>query len=159
MNLRAAIVLLIVLAGGWLVFRAIAPTFTDRGSRNNNTVKVLNNLKQLEMAKDMWARDHGATGSVEVSAQDILPYLPAKTASNRLVLPVMGERYLINPTGVAPEAQLTGFTARWPSGAVIRLYDRPTVLLPNPQGAANGWQPLSSEANRPSSSATPRRAP
>jgi len=77
------------------------------------------------------ASDHGATGAVQVSAQDLAIYMGQPAGSSNLVKPVMGERYIINPLGVAPEAQLARDSSRWPSGTVIRLHTHPTMLLPN----------------------------
>jgi hypothetical protein len=101
------------------------------GSRKSRVIGVVNNLSHIELAKDMWASDHGATGKVQVSAQDLAIYMGQSTGASNLVNPVMGERYFINPLGVAPEAQLARDSSRWPSGTVIRLHAHPMMLLPN----------------------------
>ena len=101
------------------------------GSRKSTVISVVNNLKQIELAKEMWASDRSATGALQVSAQDLAIYMGQPLGSSNLVRSVMGERYIINPLGVAPEAQLARDSGRWPSGTVIRLHGPPTLLLPN----------------------------
>jgi hypothetical protein len=157
-NVRPAIWFLILLAAGWLLFKLFAPLLSDRESRGGYAIRIINNLHQIDLAKEMWARDHIATGSVQVSAQDLGPYLSPRRGTNELVTPVVGERYVINPTGVEPQAQLTHSVGRWPSGAVIRLYGQPTILLPK-QGGANGRQPPLSDTNRAPAVAAPHRSP
>jgi hypothetical protein len=129
------------------------------GSRKSLVISVVNNLSQIELAKEMWASDRGATGALQVSAQDLAIYMGQPAGSSNLVKPVMGERYIINPFGVAPEAVLAHDSGRWPSGTVIRLHSRPTLLLPNEQGRANGRQPSSSLTNPAPAAAASRRSP
>ena len=129
------------------------------GSRKSIVISVVNNLKQIELAKEMWASDRSPTGALQVSAQDLAIYMGQPLGSSNLVRSVMGERYIINPLGVAPEAQLARDSGRWPSGTVIRLHGPPTMLLPNQQSGANGRQPSGSETNRASSAAGSRRSP
>ncbi len=129
------------------------------GSNKSKVISVVNNLNQIELAKELWASDHGATGAVQVSVQDLARYMGQPASSSSLVKPVMGERYIINPLGVAPEAQLARDSSRWPSGTVIRLHAQPTVLLPNQQGGASGRQPIRPETNSASAAAASRRSP
>jgi hypothetical protein len=116
-------------------------------SHKSPIVSVLSNLRRVELAKELWAADHSATGGVQVSVQELAPYLGRSHDSNNLVRPVMGERYMINPLGVAPEAQLTRALGRWPSGTVVRLYPEghpPShLVLPEPRGGADQRQPSS----------------
>ncbi len=107
------------------------------GGGPSNTTRIVINLRQIELAKDWWAFDHGVTGSVRVSEQDLAPYLRGNAGSNGLVKPVVGERYIIHRLGMGPEAQLTRGYGKLLAGTVIRL--RPDsnhffrIFLP-PQG-------------------------
>jgi hypothetical protein len=102
--------------------------------------KIYSRLRQIELAKQMWAEDHGATGSARVTEQDLAPYLRRPSGSTGLVDSVVGEQYRINAVGVEPEATLTRQLGKgahaFPKGTVIRLranaplrYD---IVLPNP---------------------------
>jgi len=128
-----------------------------------HTVRIVENLKQLYAAKQMWASDNGATGSVQVSEQDLAPYFQSPYGGARpLYSNVAGEVYTVNPIGVSPEARLTRKLSRFfPEGAVIRLGPggHGFEILPPKQGGANGRQPFSSETNRTSSAAASRRSP
>jgi hypothetical protein len=157
MNLRPAIWFLILLGAGCAVVALFAPLLTDRGSRGGHTIRIIRNLRQIDVAKELWTRDHSTTGSVKVSSQDLVPYMPSRHGTNEFVTPVAGERYVINPMGVEPQAELTLSVGRWPSGAVIQLHG--PVLLPNEQGGANRRQPVQSETNRTSPAAASGRSP
>ena len=92
----------------------------------------------------MWAADHHATGSVQITEQDLAPYLHRPAGSTGLVAPVVGEQYRANVLGAGPEAELTHpLGNRFPKGTIIRLRENPPppydVILPNrslqPSGA------------------------
>jgi len=82
---------------------------------------IVNNLKQIDLAKQGWAFDHSITGAVQVTEQDLAAYFPHREGSNGLVIPVAGEQYAINLLGASPEARLTRGFGRFPKGALIRL--------------------------------------
>ena len=62
------------------------------GSRKSTVISVVNNLKQIELAKEMWASDRSPTGALQVSAQDLAIYMGQPLGSSNLVRSVMGER-------------------------------------------------------------------
>jgi hypothetical protein len=91
--------------------------------------RIFSNLKQIELAKQLWAEDHSATGAVLITVRDLTPYLriPSSQYSN-FVPPVICERYIINPLGVSPEAELTQSCKSWPKGTVFQL--NPMRMIP-----------------------------
>jgi hypothetical protein len=104
----------LVLRSAWNML----PMLTGGGP--TKTMRIVNNLMGIELMKERWASDHSVTGAVQVSEQDLATYAPGYS-SNGLVRPVIGERYIIHPLGVGPEAQLTRAYRKLPAGAVIRL--------------------------------------
>ena len=124
--------------------------------------KVLANLKQIETAKQMWARDHAVTGAEQVRLGDLRSYLPPHF-SNELSQSVMGERYVINPIGIRPEAVLTRAVGGLHSGATIRFGAAPDpsafTASPKQQGTADGGQPVRLETNGARAAAASRRSP
>ena len=152
--------LLLVVVGLWFLYIFFAPMLVVGGPAK--TMSIVNNLRQIELMKQQWALDHGVTGSVRITEQDLAPYAYGYS-SNGIARPVIGERYIIHRSGVGPEAQLTQAYGKLPAGTVIRL--RPDtnrlfrIFLPNEQSRANGRQPFSSETNRTSAAAASRRSP
>ena len=106
------------------------------GGGPSKTLRIVNNIRQIEVMKQMWASDHGVTGSVRSTEQDLAPYAYGYS-SNDLARPVFGERYSIHRLGVGPEAQLTKTYGKLPAGTVVRLRPESNrlfrVFLPNPQ--------------------------
>jgi hypothetical protein len=83
-------------------------------------IAVVNNLKQIEISRRVWASEHNITGAVEPSMIELAPYLP-RGSTNLADIAIMGERYTINAFGVSPEAQLTRPIGEWPRGTTVRL--------------------------------------
>lgn len=117
--MRPAFAVLAVV-GCVVVFAAYLLPVRSSGGPSRLT-KILNNLRQIDVAKQMWAQDHHATNSTSVSPADIAPYLP-KSKSNQLVSAAVDERYIINAVGVGPEAQLTRSFGKWRPGTIIRFH-------------------------------------
>ena len=159
---RVSFLLLLLLATFGLACLAalMLPALTGGGP--SKTIRIVNNLRQIELMKQMWASDHAVTGSVRFTEHDLAPYAYGYS-SNGLARPVIGERYIIHGLGVGPEAQLTQPYGKLPAGTVIRLRPESNrlfrVFLPNQQGGANGRQPIQSETNRTSAAAASRRSP
>jgi len=148
----------IALAGGIIILCAAAlslfiPNYC--GSPRSPTLAMISNLRQLDGAVQQWALDHGQTGAVVATQEDVAPYLRHPLKS------VVGERYIIRALSESPEARLTRKVEGWPLGSLIRLdtNDGFHVILPNEQGRANGRQPFRSETNRTSAAAASRRSP
>ena len=139
-----------------LIWSVLLPRLTGGGP--TKTMRIVNNLRQIEMMKEMWASDHRITGSVQVTEHDLAPYAYGYS-SNGLARPVIGERYIVHRLGVGPEAQLTRAYGKLPQGTVIRL--RPDtnrlfrIFLPK-GGAVNRSQPIRPETNAASSTAASR---
>jgi len=95
------------------------PNFVRSGTSKTNG--IINNLRQLDGAKQQWALDHGRTGAVLVTTEDLVPYLRYPQARHGLVKPVAGEHYSIKTLIESPEAQLTREVDGRPKGTVIRL--------------------------------------
>ena len=131
------------------------------GGGPSKMFRIVNNLRQIELMKQMWASDHGVTGSVRIAEQDLAPYASGYS-SNGLVRPVFGEHYIIHRLGVEPEAQLTQTYGKLPPGTVVRLRPESNqlfrVFLPK-QGGANGRHRIQSETNRASAAAAAPRSP
>jgi hypothetical protein len=142
------------------VWTTVLPVLSGGGP--SKTMRIVSNLRQIEVMKEMWASDHGVTGAVRVTELNLAPYAYGYS-SNRLARPVAGERYVIHRLGVGPEALLTQAYGKLPAGTVIRLRPEPNrlfrVLLPNEQGRARGWQPVTSTTNSSSAAAASRRLP
>src|SRR5678815_4886774 len=71
---RPGFVLALLLALGVLALAALViPSHARKG--RSVMVTVVNNLRQIEIAKQIWAKEHGLTGSVSISQHDLAPYL------------------------------------------------------------------------------------
>jgi len=119
----------ITTVGGILVLAALVlslciPNFIRSGP--SKTVGIANNLRQLDGAKQQWAFEHGSTGAVMVTEEDVAPYL-------RSFKPVAGERYVLKTLPEPPEAELTRDLEGKRKGSVLRLNNKGTldVILPN----------------------------
>jgi hypothetical protein len=147
---RFMLPLLISITLGLLAVWNILPMLS--GSHRPKYIGVVNNLKHIQVAKEQWALDHGVTGSVEVSAQNLGAYLGPYFVSNDLVKPILGERYIINPIGVDPEARLVRQADKLPAGTIIRLYPtgtpRSNIVLPGQAGGSMATSPPFQETNR-----------
>ncbi len=150
--------LVVVLA---LVLLAYIALPSLAGSTKAKLPQIISNLRQLDLSKEMWASDHSATAGALVSEQDLAKYLGPRVSSTGLVVSVDSETYSLNPIGTPPEARLEKSIGRFPKGMLMRWSTNGgcEILLPNPQGGANGWQPLHSGTNRTSAAAATRRSP
>jgi hypothetical protein len=104
------------------------------GGGPSTTMRIVANLRQIELMKQMWASDQGVTGTVQITEQDLAPYAYGYS-SNGLARPVAGEQYIIHRLGVGPEAELTRPYGKLPAGTVIRLRPESNqlfrIILPN----------------------------
>jgi len=115
-SLRVVFTWLVIAAVAYLVWLVCVPNFA--GSRTSKINGIINNLRQLDGAKQQWALDHGKTGAVLVTEQDIAPYLMHPPGRIR---PVAGERYILNRLDQSPEAELTHQLLNRPKGTRIGL--------------------------------------
>jgi len=135
------------------------PHFNRSGP--SKTSGIIDNLRQLDGATQQWAIEHGQTGGVIVTWEDLAPYLRRTPNLGVWVKPVAGEKYTLKTVKESPEAELTRELEGRPKGTVLRLGSNLDVeiILPNPQGEGNGRQPFSSETNRTSAAAASGRSP
>jgi hypothetical protein len=114
---------LVGVVGLWLLCVLCIPNFVRSGTSKTNA--ILNNLRQLDGAKQTWAFEHGRTGAVVVTTQDIAPYLPH-------FRPVAGERYSLRTLAEFPEAQLTREVDGRPKGTVLRFGTNDNIEIIGP---------------------------
>ena len=110
----------------------------------------------------MWASDHGASNGAAVSQQDLLQYLGSRHDPPGLVASIAGEVYNLAVIGGPAEARLEApLGTRFPSGTRVRWRTSAgcEILLPNEQGGASRWQPLSSATNAIPSATDTGRSP
>ncbi|MCX6924776.1 MAG: hypothetical protein NT154_16410 [Verrucomicrobia bacterium] len=120
----------VAMVGGVLILAALVlsigiPNYVGRS--RSETLAIVSNLRQLDGAMQQWAYEHGKTGAVVITEQDVAPYLRGS------LKPVAGERYILKTLTESPEAQLTHEVEGRPKGSVLRLNDDSTfdVILPN----------------------------
>jgi len=158
---RPGFLLALLIAFGFLlIIGGLLPPLG--GSKKAKLPQIIGNLKQIDLAKGIWASDHAATNGVAVSESNLVGYLRPRPGSTGLVASVDGEVYAPNVIGAPPEARLERpIGPRFPNGTLVRWSTNAgcEIRLPNQQGGANGWQPLYSGTNRISPSAVPRRSP
>jgi hypothetical protein len=151
--MRAAVILVLGVLVALLL--ALAVGYTGPTSRHSRINMIVNNLRQLAGAAEQWAIDHHQTGAVLVTEADLTNYL------RRPLEPVAGERYVLRPLPQSPEVVLTREVGGHAKGTVICFTTNGEVrfIPPNPQGGANGRQPIRSETNGTSAAAASRRSP
>jgi len=121
---------LAVIALGCLVANIVLPMRTGGGPRHiAKLALIVNNLHQIDLAKQIWASDHKTTNTVQLTKQDLAPYFGG---SNDFVKPVDDERYMINPVGSPPVAILTRQFGTLPKGTIFRRGSNGLeTILPN----------------------------
>lgn len=92
---------------------------------------ILNNLRKIDGAKELWMTQHAGLGDVDLTAQDLAPFLPQDFWKKS----VAGERYIIGRPNVPPEAVLTRSVQDLPSGTRLRSGNDGKVeeIRPNPR--------------------------
>ena len=79
---------------------ALALPAASKGRQSAQRAACLNNLRQLDIAKEQWAIDKDKRSGDVPTAADLQPYL-----KNPLVCP-LGGRYIIGPVGRPPRCSL-----------------------------------------------------
>ena len=143
--------LLIVLVLVWLLAWILIPNFVRGGP--GRLTGVINTLRQIDAAKQQWAYEHGITNTAQctnnLTETDLTPYLGGREdrvdrrgfGFDRSGRPPsgVGEKYVINPLTLSPEAYLTrefnerrDNAASLPKGTIIRLSNPGhEVILPD----------------------------
>ena len=117
-----------------LVWLVCAPNFVKSGTSKTNA--IVNNLRQLDGAKQAWALDHQQTGAVEVAREDVVDYVGV-SPHRGWVQPVAGERYTLKLLTECPEAELTRSVDGRPKGTRIRLLPEGIRFSVSPQHETN----------------------
>jgi hypothetical protein len=119
---------------GLLVAIAI-PNFV--GSHPSKTSGIINNLRQIDGAKNEWAVEHGFTNVSQIeeltnqpTQHDLAPYLHFQTNRDGSFQSMAGEVYAINPLNKSPEARLGRKIYSYPKGSIIRFTDNTNYLFP-----------------------------
>ena len=81
--------------------------------------RVVNNLRQIDSAKDQWAVETKRNIGDLANENDIGPYLIQKPWPWQK--PVMGEEYFFRSVGENPEAEFKKKTGIFPAGTIVRL--------------------------------------
>ena len=127
----AVVALLAVLAAMMLPALASA-------KRKAQNINIVNNLKQLDLAKNEWAADNNKSGDAVVTMDDLKPYL-----GNTFPRSVAGEKYEVGKVSEPATAdidakkakQIGSLASRLPSGGaaggVVQLSSDGTVALLN----------------------------
>jgi hypothetical protein len=159
LSARPGFVLALIVALGLILFAWMSPYYA--GSTKAKLPQITSNLKQIGLAKELWASDHGATAGVQVSEQDLATYLRPPKGATGLVMSVLSETYRLNPIGTPPEAQLEKAIGKFPKGMVMRWSTNKgcEIRLPNPQSGTNGWHSLYPGRPRTPRAAAPRGSP
>ena len=133
--------LLLVIAVVGLIAAMATPNYIG-GGPNEQPSPIINNLRQIDGAKNEWAFERGFTNESQVlqltnqlTEKDLLPYLyHDSNQSNNLVVPAAGEIYTIGRFDTGPEAKLTKKlklrNETWPQGTIIRLATDPDTGFP-----------------------------
>jgi hypothetical protein len=126
--------LILILMGG--LFLAIAiPNFTNHRTSKLNV--IINNLRQIDAAKNQWAFEHGVTNfdqiaklTNQLSERDLSQFLPPSDKQGGLISSVAGEIYEINALNKSPDAKLVNkIDMPWPKGSIIRFSEHTNVYL------------------------------
>lgn len=117
-----------------LLFAMAIPNFV--GSHTSKINGIINNLRQIDAAKNEWAVEHGVTNldqiatlTNQLSEKDISPYLHFKKPQGSLVPSVAGETYTVGALNKSPEAKFVHKIYSYPSGSIIR-FSNSTNLFP-----------------------------
>ncbi len=112
---------IVAFAAPFLFFEVAPDFFVNRGQRPSKN-QIINNLRQLDGAKEQWALENHQTGLVTVTRADLAPYLKEGWLRD-----VAGEAYVINPNGVSPVAVLTKDLGESMSAGSILQLDGPII--------------------------------
>jgi hypothetical protein len=117
--LESRLVLGSILAVGLIgVFCFVLPRLAGKGK--SKVLHVVSNLRQIAVAKEMWALDRAATNGTIVTEMDLARYFRVSGRTG-LVSAIDGEAYSLNVIGVPPEAQLQrDWGSRFPKGTLIQ---------------------------------------
>jgi type II secretory pathway pseudopilin PulG len=101
---------LAVLAMAALLASVTLPNFVKSRTTSQSNA-IVNNLRQLDGAKQQWALQHGKSANDVPTMKDLSPYLKG-------VSPVMGERYVLGKVAEPVAAELDADKARKQLGKV-----------------------------------------
>lgn len=93
-------IMIVVLIIGMLAAIAIPSFVRARDTARTNT--CINNLRQIDQAKEMWAMEENKSGSDEPGWGDIWEYIRGLSSGDQLECPADGT-YTINDVSTLPE--------------------------------------------------------
>lgn len=125
----------VVLLFGFL-WAICGPNFVHSGPSRMSG--IVNNLRQIQGAKEQWAFENHETNDVVVT-RAMFDGMFGRRGYDAYVRPVARERYTINTLWKPAEAELTREVGYYPRGTVVRLgtNTHEEIILPNPQGGGN----------------------
>src|ERR1043166_6594808 len=100
---------------GVLFYWILIPSFVSP-RMHADSIEILHNLCNLDEAKAVWALENSKTGIVEVTRENIAPYL----RNSGWVRIVAHEQYTLNRLEEPAEALLTRRIGRYPAGTILR---------------------------------------
>jgi Mg-chelatase subunit ChlD/type II secretory pathway pseudopilin PulG len=116
LEIAAVVAILGLLAGSLL------PTLSASKSRSSSA-GVLSNLRQIEVAKQLWAQDNNKVSQDMPTLQELAPYLGRGSDGNLPGTP-LGERYIIGKVDESPRAEVDAIKAQ-------KFAGRQIVMLPS----------------------------
>lgn len=111
-------IMIVVAIIGLLAAIAIPNFVRARSKAQQNT--CMNNLRQIDGAKQQWALEYRQQSNATPSANDIAPYLGRAGSVDSIVCPAGGDSatfassYTINAVNVAPTCNIMGNDAVYP---------------------------------------------
>ena len=114
-------IVLCVIGLAWTFRSLIFPRANMGGPRNT----ILNNLRQLDGAKEQWILERKPSTNTWPSQTDLLPYLSQRLAKtlDEALPPLKGEVYIVNRTDRPVAAYLTKDAFGFKEGQLLTIED------------------------------------
>jgi len=97
-------------AAAVMFLAAITIPNLSRAKRSAQSISILDNLRQLDGAKQQWALENGKSANDVPTLSDLIPFMGRGSAG--LPQPVMGETYVLGRVGELPTAELDAAQAK-----------------------------------------------
>jgi len=116
---KILIIPIVFLLFGFVIVIVI-PNFV-RATHETAANACINNLRQIESAKEQWALENGKTNGTIVTENDIKPYIKLDSNGNLPKCPA-GGTYIIGRVGENPKCSIG--TSAWPNSHVLPEGDK-----------------------------------
>ena len=143
-SLQAAAVVALLVCFSGLLLPALS-----KAKYKSQSVSVLSNLRQIEIAKQIWAEDNKKGSRDTPTLQELAPYL-GRGSDGNLPKTSLGESYIIGNVGESPRAEVDANKARSFGGRQI-------VMLPS-KDAGKQEIALADDVRQLADSQTPRQS-